>query len=162
PIALITGGAMTVGGSLRKRLVLRRSLSAPLVTLLVVYATTVLVGYPALERTRPVVFAARFLRSHSTDSTPVGLYRLGRWRARRRYYLGRRVVRLDDPDDVRRFLDSAQPSFVVMLRDEYETLQATRIPLELMSARSAVSATTGRVFRRQLWNQLVIVRGSAS
>jgi hypothetical protein len=47
-----------------------------------------------------------------------------------------------------------------MLRDEYEALRAVGTPLVVISARPAVSGTTGRGFRRQIWSQLVIVQAS--
>src|SRR5205085_6499877 len=129
-----------------------RVLTTPLVTLLVVYITTVLVGFPALERTRPVVFTARYLRTHVPPSAAVGLYRLERWRASLRYYLGRRVERLDDAEGVRRFLESAAPAYVVMFRSDYHALHEAGVPLAIIASRPAVSGTTGRGFRTQVWN----------
>ncbi|HWK30773.1 MAG TPA: glycosyltransferase family 39 protein, partial [Terriglobales bacterium] len=73
PAALVVGGTVLVGQTIKGQFNPPHSLLAPLVTLLVAYAATVMVGFPALERTRPVAFAARFLRSHSSDAAPVGL-----------------------------------------------------------------------------------------
>jgi hypothetical protein len=73
--------------------------------------------------------------------------------------VGRPIDRLETSDDVRRFIDAPRPSFIVMLRSEYDALPPD-ISLEVLTNQPAVSATTGRGFRRQVWNQLVIVRAS--
>jgi 4-amino-4-deoxy-L-arabinose transferase-like glycosyltransferase len=160
PVTLVTGGAILVTETVRRRLVPVRSLSVPIGMLLVVYATTVLVGFPAFERTRPIRFITRVLRTHSADSDPVGLYRLERWRASLRYYLGRRIERLESTDDVRRFLASGRPAYVVMLKEEYENLRVAGLALTLVSERPAVTSTEGRGFRRQIWSQLAVVRAA--
>jgi 4-amino-4-deoxy-L-arabinose transferase-like glycosyltransferase len=162
PITLVGGGAVIVFQMARRRLLPLRSLAVPVCTLLVVYATTVLVGFPAFERTRPIRFITRVLRTHAIAAEPVGLYRLERWRASLRYYLGRRIERLENPDDIRQFLSSGGPAYIVMLREEYETLHNAGFPLRLVSERAAVASTQGRGFRRQVWSQLAVVRAEAA
>jgi 4-amino-4-deoxy-L-arabinose transferase-like glycosyltransferase len=162
PITLFGGGAVILIQTARRRLEPLRSLAVPVCTLLVVYATTVLIGFPAFERTRPIRFITRVLRTHATAAEPVGLYRLERWRASLRYYLGRRIERLENPDDIRRFLSSTGPAYIVMLREEYETLRDSGLALSLVSERPAVASTQGRGFRRQVWSQLAVVRAEAA
>src|SRR4029450_6228316 len=154
PITLVGGGAVVVFQMARRRLLPPQSLAVPVCTLLVVYATTVLVGFPAFERTRPIRFITHVLKTHATAAEPVGPYRLERWRASLRYYLGRRIERLENPDDIRRFLSAGGPAYIVMLREEYEALRDSGIPLILVSERPAVASTSGRGFRRQVWSQL--------
>src|SRR5262245_44275494 len=161
PVTLVAGGAAMLIQISRTRLLPLQSLTVPVGTLLVVYATTVLVGFPAFERTRPIRFTTRVLRTHATAAEPVGLYRLERWRASLRYYLGRRIERLENPDDIQRFLAAGGPAYIVMLREEYETLRNAGFPLTLVSKRPAVASTEGRGFRRQLWSQLAVVRADA-
>jgi hypothetical protein len=87
---------------------------------------------------------------------------LERWRASLRYYLGRRIERLENPDDIRRFLSAGGPAYIVMLREEYEALRDSGIPLTLVSERPAVASTSGRGFRRQVWSQLAVVRAETA
>ena len=54
-------------------------------TLLVCYATVVVVGFPALEQVRPMARVARILARSTPPAAPVGLYRLERWRGSLRY-----------------------------------------------------------------------------
>jgi 4-amino-4-deoxy-L-arabinose transferase-like glycosyltransferase len=158
PIALITGGGITVAQALRNGLAAPRSLTAPFITLLVVYATTALVAFPTLEQTRSAVSTARFIRAQPVGA--VALYRVDRWKSSLRYYVGRRIDTLHEPEELKAFLRSSNPTYVVMLRDEYERLFAIGLPVEVISSQPIVSATSGRGFRRQIWNQLVVVRKS--
>ena len=68
---------------------------------------------------------------------PIGIYRLERWRASLRYYVERPVVRLETPEDVLAFVSADRPVYVVLMRQEYETLRQG-------ARRSARSCDTAR------------------
>jgi 4-amino-4-deoxy-L-arabinose transferase-like glycosyltransferase len=156
PIALTAGGAVLMWQMLRNHLVPPQSLRVLIVMLLVVYATTVAVGFPVLERTRPTARAARWLKARSEPTSPVAIYRLERWRASLRYYVGRPVESLQDPDTLRAFLNSGNQVYVVMLRKDFDELRANGVEIHSAYQRSAVTSTSGRGFRRQHWGRLVI------
>jgi hypothetical protein len=158
-IALLTGGGITVWQALRSGLGPPRTLTAPLVTLLVVYATAVLVGFPVIEKTRSAVITARFVRAQPVGA--VGLYGVDRWKASLRYYIDRRVDTLHRPEELANFLQASRPTYVVMLRHEYERLPPAGADVEVISAQPVVAATAGRGLRRQIWNELVVVRKRA-
>jgi 4-amino-4-deoxy-L-arabinose transferase-like glycosyltransferase len=159
PAALIVGGSVALAQTIRRsRLQPPDSLGVFIVVLLIVFATTVVVGFPVFERTRPITFAARFLRIHTTPGDRVALYRLERWRASLRYYVGRPIERLDDVGAVQQFLASSSSGYIVMVREEYEELRRLGVVLEEAAMRPAVTATTGVGLRRQVWTQLVIAR----
>ena len=156
PLALTAGGATLTWQVLRNRLIPPPSLRVPVGMLLIVYATTVAVGYPVLERTRPTARAARWLKARSAPDAAVGIYRLERWRASLRYYVERPVVSLQDSAHVRAFLDSKDPVYIVMRRRDFNALRAEGIRLHSVYQRSAVTSTSGRGFRQQNWGRLVI------
>jgi 4-amino-4-deoxy-L-arabinose transferase-like glycosyltransferase len=130
--------------------------------LLTAYAVVVVVGFPVLEKTRPMAHVARRIvaRTHVTD--PVAIYRLERWRASLRYYVNRPVTRLKQPNEVREFVAHFPAARVVMLRSEFETLRDSGVPVEAIYGRRGVVGTTGRGLRRQRWDLLVIVTSSAT
>ncbi len=132
--------------------------AAVLVAMLVgVYALLVVVGFPVLEQTRPTAAVARRLQQVAAPTTPVGLYKLDRWRASVRYYLGRPVTPLETFDEVRNFLSAKQPVYVVMIRREYDTLLRQGMPVHMIMRRRAVVGTVGHVLRKQRWGDLVVV-----
>jgi 4-amino-4-deoxy-L-arabinose transferase-like glycosyltransferase len=160
PIALAAGGAIVILQMARREWLSPRTIAAPVIALLVVYATAAVAGFPALERTHPITITARFLHEHTAPGDPIGLYRLERWRASLRYYIGRRIERLDGPNDVRRFLAASDAARIVMLRTEYDALRSQGIDVREISSQAAVGGTVGLGIRRQLWTRLVVARGT--
>ena len=156
PLTLFAGGVALMTQAARAGWRVPRTAVVPAVALLVAYATVVAVGFPVLERTRPTAIVARQLARIAPESAPVGLYRLERWRASLRYYLGRPIVRLEDPDALHDFFKS-RAAYVVMLRRDYDALVQTGAPVRLLMQRRAVVGTTGRGLRRQKWGFLVVV-----
>lgn len=157
PLAIFAGGVGLMFQAQRVGWRVPAGTGVLLATLLVSYATVVVVGFPALEQVRPTARVARQLARATPDSAPVGLYRLERWRGSLRYYLNRPIQRLETLDDVRSFLAQPQPAYVVMLRREYNDLRAQNVPVHLLSAHRAVVGTTGRGLRKQRWGFLVVV-----
>jgi 4-amino-4-deoxy-L-arabinose transferase-like glycosyltransferase len=156
PLALLVGGIALMTVCARRGWRVPRTALIPVVMLLAVYVVTVHVGYPVLEATRPTSLVGRTIRRLAGPSDMVGLYRLERWRASIRYYVGRPVTRLDNEADLREFLGDPRRAIVVLRRDDFNALRAAGVPLREVMRRRAVVGTAGRGFRRQVWGYLVI------
>jgi 4-amino-4-deoxy-L-arabinose transferase-like glycosyltransferase len=157
PLALFAGGVGLMFQAERRRWGVPVGTGVLVTTLLVCYATVVVVGFPALERVRPMARVARVLARSTPAAAPVALYRLERWRGSLRYYLNRPVKRLEAIDEARAFLQQPNQVYIVMLRRDYIELRNHNIPVYLMTAHRAVIGTTGRGLRKQRWGYLVVV-----
>jgi hypothetical protein len=89
---------------------------------------------------------------------PIGIYRLERWRASLRYYVERPVVRLETPEDVLAFVSADRPVYVVLMRQEYETLRQGGAPIREVMRHRAVAGTSGKGLRRQRWGYLIVAK----
>lgn len=156
PILLAAGGIGLMVASYRAGWQVPRTAVIPVIMLLGVFSLLVVVGLPVLESTRPTAFVASALNHVAAPTTPIGLYRLERWRSSLRYYLQRPIERLETPDDVRAFFGRNEPVYAVMIRREYEALVRQGVPVHMMMRRRAVTGTTGRGIRRQRWGYLVV------
>jgi len=157
PLALFAGGVGLMFQAERRHWGVPVGTGVLVTTLLVCYATVVVVGFPALEQARPMARVARILARSTPTAAPVALYRLERWRGSLRYYLNRPVKRLEAIDEARAFLQQPEQVYVVMLRRDYVELRNQHIPVYLMTAHRAVVGTTGRGLRKQRWSFLVVV-----
>jgi hypothetical protein len=157
PLALATGGILLGVLTLQRRPIAPGPLAVPVAAFLVVYFTVVAVGFPVLERTRPVARIARSLQTRLAADDQVGLYRLERWRASLRYYLMRPVARLEQPDDIVALAARTGRGYVVMLQDDYDDLLAKGFDLRLVDSRPAVVRSAGLAVRRQQWGNVVVV-----
>jgi len=156
PFALLAGGIALMTQSARRNWDVPCSPAIPVTTLVAAYIVVVAVGYPVLEHTRPTAVVARALRETTSASTPVGIYRLERWRASLRYYLERPVERLENPDELRAYLSQPRAVYVVLLRKDYDALRADGVPLHSVYRRRAVEGTEGKGLRRQRWGYLIV------
>ena len=158
PIALLVGGTALLTAVAMAGWRVPRTAIVPVVTLLAVYVMAVTVGFPVLEQTRPTRAVAMKLRRIATPDAPIGIYRLERWRASLRYYVGRPVVRLETPEDVLAFVSSDRPVYVVLMRQEYETLRQGGAPIREVMRHRAVAGTSGKGLRRQRWGYLIVAK----
>jgi 4-amino-4-deoxy-L-arabinose transferase-like glycosyltransferase len=153
PIVLGVSGVALVGYLVAVRAA-PSTPAAVVAALLAAYAIVVVVGFPVLERTRPVASIGRRIAARTSPTDLVAIYRLERWRASLRYYVKRPVTRLEEPSELRAFL--AKDRRVVMLRRDFEALKAMGFPLEELYRRRGVIGTSGRVLRRQRWDFVLI------
>jgi hypothetical protein len=123
--------------------------------LLTVYGSVVLVGAPLLERARPTASLAEGLRAKLADNDEVALYGLDKWRFSLRYYLARPVSRLENSEDVEKFL-SGNRGYVLMLDEDFAKLRNNGVRLRSVDKRRAITGTSGRGLRRQKWGALVV------
>ncbi len=156
PLTLVAGGILLMAQSAFRDWRTPRNAGALVLMLLAAYIVVTSVGYPILEQVRPTAAVARRLRTISGPDAPTAIYRLERWRASLRYYIGRPIERLEQPEDVTAFLRQTRPVYVVMLRREYDALCRLGVPIRLVLQHRAVVGTTGRVLRRQRWGFLVV------
>jgi hypothetical protein len=156
PISLAIGGTALFAAVVERRSVSPTLFAALLAMMLVIYASAVTIGFPVLERVRPTARVARGLVAQLRDGDRVALYRVERWRFSLRYYLMRPVTHLANPEDVRDFVSQPGRGYIVMVRDDYMKLRGDGIHLRMISARPAVTGTTGQGLRRQRWGALVV------
>jgi hypothetical protein len=156
PVALLAGGVALMTVCAWRGWRAPRTAIVPVVMLLAVYVVTVGVGYPVLESTRPTALVGRTIRRIAGPHDIVGLYQLERWRASIRYYTGRPITPLDNPQDVREFLADPRHAFVVLRWHDFDALRAAGVPLRQVTRHRAVIGTSGKGLRRQVWGYLVV------
>ncbi len=139
----------------RRRAVSPRLFGAMLVMLLVVYSSVLAIGIPLLERARPTAAIAENLRPKLSADDQIGLYRLEKWRFSLRYYLERPISRLQNPSDVKEFLNN-KGGYILMLDEDLARLRKDGVNLRSVGERPAVTGTTGRGLRKQKWGALVV------
>jgi amino acid transporter len=157
PNLFVAGGAAVLFQAYKAGWRVPPTAAALVTTLVGAYALLVVIGLPVLEQTRPTAIVARRLEHLGGIGTPVGIYRLERWRASIRYYLGRPVDRLETLDEVRQFLSADRPVYVVMIRREYDALRRLGLPVHVIMRRRAVTGTASGFPRKQRWGYLVVV-----
>ncbi len=155
PIGLAAVGLVVLVTIIRRRAVSPVLFGTLVATLLLIYACVAAFGLPVLERTRPTAVVAESLRPKLAAGEQVGLYRLEKWRFSLRYYLERPVNRLQNPADLREFLNR-RGGYVLMLDEDFARLRKDGIKLRAVAERPAVTGTTGKGLRRQNWGALVV------
>ena len=156
PIILCTGGATLLVQIARARWFTPDSPAAPLLTLVAVYVTVVLIGFPVLQRSRPASTLAPAVKAQTAADTPIGVYQL-EWGSSIRYYADRRVLALPDPDAVRAFFRSWPYAYVFMLRRDEESVGDPEHDLDEVAAAEAIVGNTGRYLRHQVWGAVTVV-----
>jgi 4-amino-4-deoxy-L-arabinose transferase-like glycosyltransferase len=161
PAVLLAGGTWIAGHMLRDQFRPPPVADGPIGILVVTYAIVVVVGFPLFEKARPVRTVGSWLQTQSAREDAVGLYALDRWQPTLRYY-GRHVLqRLDDEEAVRRFLAGPGRRWLVTRRDSLDALRTNVLggtQPDIALAVPAVVGTSGRGVRRQIWNDVVVVR----
>jgi 4-amino-4-deoxy-L-arabinose transferase-like glycosyltransferase len=156
PVVLVTGGVWVLDAIRRRGGALPRPAGGLLIVLLSAYAAVVLMGYPALERSRPTAALGRWIRHHTAADATIGLLGLRDWRASLRYYADRHVIVLSEDESLRAFFARWPEAFVVMSRDDY-VAHRDRDELRALGGRPAIVGRTGKYIRRQLWGRIVVV-----
>jgi hypothetical protein len=155
PVSFVAGGVALVVTIYRRRWVSPVLFAATLGMLLVIYGGVVVIGMPVLSRAHPTAALASTLRPSLSDSDQVALYGLEKWRFSLRYYLERPVGRLENPDEVQKFLN--RPGYVLMLDEDLARLRGEGMKLRSVAEQPAVTGTTGKGLRKQKWGALVVV-----
>jgi 4-amino-4-deoxy-L-arabinose transferase-like glycosyltransferase len=155
PISLAACGLVLEATILRQRAVSPMLFAVVLVLLLSVYGSVLAIGMPVLERARPTAAVAQNLRPKLDADDQIGLYRLEKWRFSLRYYLDRPVSRLQEPSDVKEFLNK-KGGYILILDEDLARLRKDGVNLRAVAERPAVTGTTGRGLRRQKWGSLIV------
>ena len=155
PISLAACGLVLEVTILRQRAVSPMLFAVVLVLLLSVYGSVLAIGMPVLERARPTAAVAQNLRPKLDADDQIGLYRLEKWRFSLRYYLDRPVSRLQEPSDVKEFLNK-KGGYILILDEDLARLRKDGVNLRAVAERPAVTGTTGRGLRRQKWGSLIV------
>jgi 4-amino-4-deoxy-L-arabinose transferase-like glycosyltransferase len=118
----------------------------------VIYAGIVLFVMPALERQKVIPDIAAWVATRAEPETRIASYQLNRWNTAFRFYVGRHVTMLDDPEQLIEFVNSSKsskPFYCVMLGEGYDELVARGVPLQSVYAREGMWATSGRALWRK-------------
>lgn len=157
PAALAFGGLATAVPMLRSGLRPPVIVHAPVWAMVLVYALVVSIGFPVLERARPVKQVGEWLRHRSQSDDAVGLYNLDRWQPPLRFYGARRLKRLDTGEEARAFLAAPGPGWLVTRRDALEALVGPDGTAGVRLTVPAVIGTSGQLVRDQVWGDVVVV-----
>ena len=155
PAMMVIGGLAIGAAMMRRGVGLPRLAGWPMVTLLTVYASVVLVGFPIMRAGTPVEQIGRFVADRTGDGAPVGVLGLDKWREGLTYYLHHPPQQLRDATDVERFARAPGPRWLVMRRESQTMAPAGGcITLSL----PAIVGTKGRGIRTQVWDDIVVLR----
>jgi len=157
PAWLLLGGLVVAVLMIARRFAPPLVVRMPLFVMLAVYATIVAVGFPVIDRSRPVRQVARWLHEQAPNA-PVGVYRLERWHTALRFYADQPIHPLSDDEEVKRFL-SQKGGSIVMRRREYLAMRERGLPGRVLMSVPVVRGTEGRGIRRQVWGEVYVVGG---
>lgn len=157
PLMLAAAGIVFLAQLVHRGGLPPRFVTVPVSALLGTYAVVVVLGLPILEQSRPTAPLGRWIARHAPADDPVGIYGVDDWRASIRYYTSRPVARLDNPSDIRRFLEQYPQAFVLMLRGDLIDVQQGGALVRPVIGRRAIVGRTGKYLRRQKWGRLIVV-----
>jgi hypothetical protein len=147
PIAFVAGGVLLSATLVRRRL--RTSFPITVAgAILLTYALALLIILPRFEEVKPVKGLARELTAIAHEDDPVAAYGMNRWNPSWRFYLRRHVHRLESPGELETFLKKPGRRFCLLLRDDYDALVRSGLPLVVVSERPGLLVTSGRALRR--------------
>lgn len=152
PISIAAAGALvTARGTLLHWIPSRHVPVFIPAAMVVTYASIVAFVMPALEARKVVPSLAVQTASVAQPGDAVASFRLNRWNPAFRFYVGRHVQMIDDPNEAARMFRGSQRVYCVMLRPAYEEFVAAGLPLRIVAARAGMWATSGRpLWRRRI------------
>jgi 4-amino-4-deoxy-L-arabinose transferase-like glycosyltransferase len=163
PTALLFPAGLATAGVILALQMARRGGRPPrlaagsIAALLVSMASVLTIGLPMLERTRPAPELARWIARTAGPDDRVAIYRLDRWRASLRFYAGRPLTHVENPEQLRALLANRPPVYLIMQTADLEFLRARGFPLTVLHVKEGIVGTTGRgLRRRQRWSEIVI------
>jgi hypothetical protein len=115
----------------------------------VTYGGVLLWVLPVLEQQKVVPDVARWVAAEASGTDRVASYRLNRWNTAFRFYVGRHVAMLSEPDEARALFNGAEPFYCTMLGSAYDEFVAEGLPLRIVYERAGMWATSGRVLWRR-------------
>ena len=160
PISLIAGGLVTTVMIVRRRGQIPSIPIGIVAGFLMAYVVIIVVGFPAFERAKPIKDVGQFVALTAAPTDRIASYQLNRWTSSWRFYVNRPSLFLDDPADLRRFIQEPGRAYCAMLERDYRRLLAEGVPLRLVYRREGLLVTTGRGLRqnrRQGWHAFVVV-----
>ena len=159
PMALVGGGSAMVWMMKHNGWRPPDPQRVPIITLLALYAALVIVGYPALERSRPTAPLGRWIRENIPPDFRVGTYGVLEWWPSLRYYSDRFLDDLPTSDAAQAFLRTAPRRFVIMLGKDYRAFQEQGVDLTVVQRFRMIAgrSQTYTYIRPQIWDDIVVV-----
>jgi 4-amino-4-deoxy-L-arabinose transferase-like glycosyltransferase len=141
----LAGAAVIAGSSLRGG----RPPRVPWIVLgamTIIYGGLVFWALPALEQQKVVPDVARWVAKRATGNDRVASYRLNRWSASFRFYVGRHVsiIEIEEKDRAQALLTGPEPFYCAMIGSAYDEFVAQGLPLRVVYERDGMWATSGR------------------
>ncbi|MGE3521195.1 MAG: ArnT family glycosyltransferase [Vicinamibacterales bacterium] len=121
---------------------------APIAAMAVLYAGIVVYVFPRLETGKVVPAVARWIDEQAPETTSVGAFRMNRWSSAFRFYVDRRVTRLETEEEARQFFAEHPDAFGVMTGESLEVLAAAGVPLQVLFEREGRWVTSGKALWR--------------
>jgi 4-amino-4-deoxy-L-arabinose transferase-like glycosyltransferase len=115
----------------------------------VTYAGLIAVVMPALEGRKVIPEVAHWVAAQASHGERVATFRLNRWKPAFRFYLGRHVIFIDDPQEAEALFRKPEPFYALMRRVHVDEFVAKGIPLVVAHEREGLWATSGRVLWRR-------------
>jgi 4-amino-4-deoxy-L-arabinose transferase-like glycosyltransferase len=123
----------------------------------VVFAVAVQIGLPYFDSTRPGARLGKWMKPHVTAGDHVIIFNQGRWKASFRYYADHPVQQTVLRNEL---LDAwRQPNRVygVLIESDLQVLRDAGLPFRIVYSEPAVVANTGRLIRRQIWGNALVI-----
>lgn len=135
----------------------------PLVgALVILYAFAVQVGLPFLDSTRPGARLGVWLSSHAKPEDHVIIFNQGRWKASLRYYADHNVQQTTFNNELIDAWRLPKRVYGVMIAKDVQILKDAAVPYTVVHTERAAIGNTGRIVRRQVWGDVLVVTNEPS
>ena len=129
--------------------------------LLATYVVLLTAGLDALESGKPMRDLGRWVAEHAPGDATITAYRLERWKTSWRFYVDRRTLTAEAPEEVVMTLKQPGTHYAVMTEDELKLLKQLfgMPPVKVVRERRGLTNTSGRGLRkrRDEWPNYVVV-----
>ena len=148
PAVLTLTGVAIVGGMALRRSRPPRVPWLVTMAMLVTYGGLIVYALPVLERQKVVPDMAAWVAARAQSADRVASFRLNRWTADYRFYVGRHATFLEGAEEAAAFFADSRPFYCLMRRSAYDEFVAKGIPLRILYEREGMGATSGRALWR--------------
>jgi 4-amino-4-deoxy-L-arabinose transferase-like glycosyltransferase len=125
--------------------------------LLILYACAVQIGLPYFDSTRPGARLGVWLSSRLTPDDHVIIFNQGRWKASFRYYADHPVQLTTVNQELIDAWRLPGRVYGVMIEADLQVLRDAGLPYRIVHTEPAVIANQGRLIRKQIWGDVVVV-----
>jgi 4-amino-4-deoxy-L-arabinose transferase-like glycosyltransferase len=161
PAAFVLSGTLLGVAIIRRR---GRPMAQPFYAVaaqLATYVVLLTAGLDALENGKPMKDLGRWVAEHAPGDATITAYRLERWKTSWRFYVDRRTLTAEAPEEVVTTMKQPGTHYAVMTEDELTLLKQLfgMPPVKVVRERRGLTNTSGRGLRkrRDEWPNYVVV-----